>query len=424
MEIPTVESDDMDDTPAVEVQIREDGEADITRLSDIYFPAYWRGQNVLDSLPFGPDDQSVPVRVEAREPFGEDWFTIHYGFLRKIGSGGDGRLLRMRVDDYSKVLSGIPIDKRFGGEEYSTSEDVVAVVEDKLEDNGFNVSVDATNVDLLETKDTGTPSSSPASKTPGVDATYLYKTFQENRDTLTDVMNWLADAVDGYWWIEYGDREPTIVLTTDVGERFSATNVDTDTPSTDVYVTKNLAMEEISPVNTVTVTGRSAATVFGIDVPLPALVSESYPVATATHDVLIDRADGTALQRRIEVDATTEEEAEKRARKELEKRIEGAAEGKIVLDGEPTILPYDTVSAKPLCGDFIEADVDPITYSVERVTHRLPTTERWGTVIDVGIPVSAEDITTISSTVNGRGTSVDPGAAASGESFIEGSSYR
>lgn len=409
-EIPVVESrsEQGRGQVAVETQVRKDGIAALTYLSDIYFPAVWKGEEVVNMIPPFKDDSPtgpIGVLVEGRRRDTDEWIPVHFGWMRKIGSGGDGRMLRMRVDDYSKVLDTIPASKRFSHSEGQTKiKNVLKYVVDELRSRGHEV------FKLGDIDVEGSPYIKPVNPAldvaPGIaqkiadplgveglkwDVKLLNdKTFEPHRDTLADVMNWLVSNIDGAYWYfglqpyQGGGYQPRIYVGRYLKQRWNSKET-----GGNVTVRKNLAMEDLNPVNTVDVTGDTEQSVFGIDIPS---VSKTYPVASATYKPLYQRAGGVANKKRYEVDKASITGAIAEAKNRLREELESGGESQIILNGTPLISPYDTITAKPVCDRYVQSGVSPVTYGINRVTHEFSTTGLYTTTVEVGLNVDESEI--------------------------------
>lgn len=402
-EIPTVDSTAEEDQVAIEVEIAKDGPASITRLSDIYVPAVWKGENVWEKLPLGPDDRSVPVRVEARKYDESSWTTIHYGWLRKIGSGGEGRLLRFRVDDFSKLLQGEYVSEPFETHEAEVETTVANHVVDTLNEKGIDFGF--RNDADLDTGGSKDPPGAAGARTSGTKSGLKY--FEADRDTLVDVMDWAAGLVDGgHWYVDDDGTKPVIVLDDgSLGAAWASEEASDESDGTVVTVRRNNALVDIDPVNTFDVRGKSGVSIEGYSIPGGSLISDKFPVATVRHEELYERANETAHRTTKEVEAITIDGAEKRAKELLREEISGAGESSMVLNGTPDVLPWDTITSRPVCNELIQTDVPPITFGIEGVIHSIPATGLYTTEIETSVSVSGGDIVVVDSGMTkGKGT--------------------
>lgn len=394
-EIPTIESSEMrDDEVAVEVQVRTDGPAAITRLSDVYFPAYWRGEDVFDELNLSEStERSVPVTIQARPPINSnvdrEWRTVHHGWLHKIGSGGDGRLLRMRVSDYANIASNTTVTKQY----HNT--DVQTVISDMVERLYERAQMPAVRLNDL-------PSTDVASYTPYEPVGSVYvsnlirdallgkkptsKTFQAvNGDTVADVLNWIKDITDTVWFFSPTDSGLSLNV---IPQSELVAEYDSRQTGGDVYIHNNQALYNIDPINRVTTIGEEV----GIAKETSGKV---YYTAKATHWPLYEGANRTANEKLVRGSYSSIDEAKRVARTQLKEQYTHNNEGTIVADGRPELLPYNRISAVPICNDLVDTSISPITYQIKEVTHNISTRGRYKTELNVGISTIDKDILTL-----------------------------
>lgn len=421
-EIPVVESSEMrDDEVAVEVQVRTDGPAAITRLSDVHFPAYWRGEDVFDELNLSEStERSVPVTIQARPPINSnvdrEWRTVHHGWLHKIGSGGNGRLLRMRVSDYANIASNTSVTAQYRNTEVKT------VLSDMVERLYEKSQMPAVRLNDL-------PSTDVASYTPYEPVGSVYvsnlirdallgkkptsKTFQAvNGDTVADVLNWIADITDTVWFFSPTDRGLSLNF---IPDSELVTEYESRQTGGDVYIHRNQALYNIDPINRVTTIGEE------VDISKETS-GNVYYTAKATHWPLYESADRSANEKLERGKFSSIDEAKRVATRKLKEQYTHNNEGTIVADGRPELLPYNRISAVPICNDLVDTSINPLTYQIKEVTHKFATRGRYKTELNVGIAAIDEDILTLGGYGEKDGDVVysELGAKISGEQLEDG----
>jgi hypothetical protein len=248
------------------------------------------------------------------------------------------------------------------------------------------------------------------------------KRFQLNRHNMVDLMNWFADEVGGKWHFEPDDEGPVLFFdnTADSnpevegneGEiarrRFVATEVDgeeDDGPFSDMPVfdtfdqLDNNALYDIKPFNTLYLYGETSTpaernpgrsdTASG-----PGVYTEEFPFVKVVYPPLVDRAGGYEYApSAVESDKIFLDNAASEAVKQFRKNVEEETEGSLEVKGTPHLLPYDYITTVPACGDIYEnVNADPITYEINRVTHRRAAGERYRTDLGVSLVVDETEL--------------------------------
>ena len=397
-EVPTVDTSQHED-PAISTQVRTDGPASVTRISDIFIPAYWRGENVFNSLPLDASSEiTVPVTVQTRPPQGStyerNWRTVHYGWLRKIGSGGEGRLLRLKVADYANIANNTPVTKTWTDSSYRTILDWT--VKRLNEKDGFPT-VQLGSTPVTEPDEPTSDPVSPLSPMAIRDfiATSIFGEIPTasfnatEKDTVADVLNWLAEQTGLDWWFEPTSSGLVLMFTdlSNTTRSWDARNV-----GGDLYVRDNRALYSIDPINTLSVIGGQINGVVK-EGGEGTSVSNLYVTATATNEKLLANAGGQINEKVIRGSYSDLDAAKNVAKKKLQEEIRSGGEGEMVVDGHPSIFLNNTITSKPLCGEYVSGDVPEVTYSVKSVRHEAPATGRYNTVTSVGMYVDEDNIT-------------------------------
>ena len=390
---------------SVTTRVRKDGPGQITRLSDVYFPASWRGENVLTAINgfdwSVTDNQGIIdgeadvsdthqiVRIEARTDT-ETHETIHYGYSRAVGSGGKGKRLRLQVGDFAHFLSRFPFGKQY---QNVTADFVLNDIVERLEDELPFVDGIALSFAFDDVSD-------------NVGDYFGLLNYRRNEDTLESVLNEITERRNWGWSFRYNPDHEDIFLgdplelrirelqPTVSAEEYANDEEETETlidPEASVFlghqisgagqnvrILENEALTEISPINELTTYGQASG--------------GTFPVVTARQTELFQRAGNTELSpAREEVDTSNLDETEARAKKRLIERLDGASHGLMVLEPTPEIQPYDTIRAKPVLSEYIDGEPPAISYEVQRVEHHFDAgvnDEYPRTEIDVGIRVS------------------------------------
>lgn len=238
--------------------------------------------------------------------------------------------------------------------------------------------------------------------------------FQLNRHNMIDVMNWFADEVGGKWHFEPTENGPLLFFDNTAelnpeaegteGEiarrRFRATEIENDDGAfsdldvfDEVDQLDNDALFDIKPFNTLTLYGETSTPKERVEARTGHPVSgagaytESFPYVEVQYPPLLDRAGGYEYApSAVESDKIFLKNAENEAIKQFRKHLEEETEGEVELKGTPHILPYDYMTAVPICNDvFTNVDVSPITYEVNRVKHIREAGDRYRTTCGVSL---------------------------------------
>lgn len=386
-------------TTSVELYVNKDGVADIQRTAKVEFPMEWAGQPVIDLINgFRPDDVGpfTFARISFRKGRDMDnpWEIAHFGFVGgTIGKSGEPGVSRMWVYDMADLLGGMPVGVTF---DRTKADNVMGSVANRLDD----VLPSAVNVDtellesLLGPLTITDPDGEPIEQQ--VDRFLPSKTFQNNRDTLIDVMDWVASQTGTDWYFEPQDDGVTLTIDADPAitlfqqdELVDDSAVDTapwdNTPEAEineVRVIDNEALSDLEPINTIIVRGETtrssteqqeqlgiteASAEYLGDVVVP---SKKFPVVKVRAWNIYERQGIELAAPIVESDDITIEDARQTARVVLAQKLSQSSEGEIILYGEPGIKPDAIIDALPTCQSKVETtDIPPIRYEVEEVKH-------------------------------------------------------
>lgn len=447
VEIPTIDE-------GVTTHIRQQGSADFTYLSDVYFPAGWDGTDYSQYVaPLNDIHTSQVCRVKYRQPHDDTFQTVHWGYARQVGSADGGQKMRLQIGDFANFLGKIPASNQFSGD----IDEVLNYVAEQLES-------EITFVDSVETSDF----------TIDRPVTYLGNTFTANEHTLLDVMNWLTEEMGGIWWVTPSDADSGFKVTfalepywadeiQDLSDTFDVEDDDTEGSTLenivegvfenamtragfglepneelpgelslqerlaqnivtrnsyteiDIYteenggsivtnselaetvtVVENQALFQLQPINQVTVYGDSPTS---INTPVGDMVlesssvpSRSFPIATATYDPLNSDGESALSPPIIEASTSTLESTRRKAKRELTSRLSEATGGQMTLLGHPFIRPLDIVETRMACDGRIQFDTPQLDYEIEAVKHVCPASERYTTEVDVQLYAREDDI--------------------------------
>lgn len=421
-EVPTIDE-------GVETIIDPEGAPMWTKLTDVYFPLEWRGEDYTDVFR-GLQDNSgaasayVQFRAPPNSETNREWQTVHYGYVKQVGSGGSTRKARAVLGDWSDFLSKIEPTKLDGSggisfDKSTTVKDVLRYVADRYSESVEIVdNVDVTVVDDADVfQETTLAASAPDITNVGRlfnRALSGPKSFKTNRHTLLDVLKFLHDTV-GIEWALTGTNDPR---TTSLQLVAASQPPRLFRPEDSVSIRRNNALFEIQPINEVKVVGDTpqsiganisdgggvnldflditfdAASRIPISVEVESdIASDEYPVAVARYDPLHDRSNGNTLRPpRKELKVSSIDGAKKAAQAALLDELDNAEGGKMILDGIPTLLPYDGIEARPACNNILDTNVQPLTYGAKRIKHVCPATERYATEVDVGLYVDPNEV--------------------------------
>lgn len=254
------------------------------------------------------------------------------------------------------------------------------------------------------------------------------KHFTRNKHSLVDVMDWLTDEVGGAWHFQPTDTGVVLVLNNGCTQDFKIARnsyydgqFDPDeyqyisgTNSEPVDILNNSSIEDLKPINYLELNGETADSFLGsdrIDVgpledvtnvdrtilggPLgaPKGQTNKYPHIVVEYPPLLRRTNGRRLgPKPIESGKTTLAEASEQAEKEFLKAHEDNTDGSIEIRALPSIRPYDYISAVPVCNDTFDADMNPIQYEVNSVTHKVSAETDYTTMLGVSLAIDEDKI--------------------------------
>ena len=388
----------------VRTEVRKDSPMDITRYSEVRFPARWNGtdySSVVQAL--DPDQANVydPVDVQLRDAVSGEYVTVHRGFVMGVGGSAEGSIeRRMTIGDVGQLLGAVP----FNGT-YAADAALDDIIDDVLE--ALNARIAPQVFDKVTVANRA-PDIAVGGEPPDVEDAALalnpQKTIgyepgtsiefasneHEALDALAEVSDFLPD--DTVMSFEpRGERSIELVIDSDPHRRYFARHVSEFTG--DVDVLQNNALHEIRPLNTLTVTGR----IFN------GPEYQKYPYASAVHEPLSNRAGAVLEQVDGPVDAKTIEGVKRKAKAKLKERLDDSGLGQIITKPAPMLRPYTELTAQPACGDSVSEGETPLTFEVQSVIHRAAARadtdgarpkRRHETQVKASIAIREEDILT------------------------------
>lgn len=412
-EIPTTE---------VELWINKHGAADMNRIAKIKFPTEWdideEGEPVsvvgLIST-FRPEEGENNItycRISFREDDDDDWHVKHFGFVGGVGQSAKRGVSKMWVYDFAEMIDKIPATINFNRPTpEAVMETTMRIFNDRTPVRmmtrshliGPNGTVDDANFadtvlqtqDLLLVTTTGMVGTVPIRPDP--------KTFYSNRDTLGDVLDWLAEKLNAIWYFE-----PTpggaVLIVDSAGRDGNLSRTEFSQPEGDISVIQNNATYEIDPVNTVVLRGSQddSLSVKITDFFTRNNIQKRFPIAKVRAETLFEKnvigsgsVDGGELVYLADGDATSIDGAIREAKDLLRELIEEEAEGVIKMRGHPDIEPYDVLESHFTCAEDFPEQVVPLHYEVEEAKHHAKAGKIYRTNAYVSIFLGEENIVVI-----------------------------
>lgn len=455
-EVPIVNS-------GVETVVRSEGPSDIARQSRVQVPMEWgrdeNENNVAEAINglSGQTPKRQHCTIELLDPYESTddepvWRPIHSGYISAAGGHTDRGTARFRVSDYSHLLSEVPASVTFDAGASLTT--VLTYVKDTLIDGQEvidNLQIGVRNIDgdtrvddqkihVSEIDESGEGLEEAVSGDTELESldvdgvTEVFETeyarslaellgvfefdqldtprsFGADRDTLSDVMNWIDRHLGVRWYFEPRPpyEPPLLVIDGNPALRsfHDGNHVDPPTEdSTPIKVLQNNALYQLNPQNKLRARGRAPSTgeeMLGWVTQNDGVKRGEFPVVTVGYRPLLDQTEDDYPPNEIDVDAVTMTEVENIARTELEDRLSGAAGGEIRLPMTPMLRPYSRLDAVPVCGSHAPTDVPAISYQAEEVIHYITTAQSETdppsprTVVRCGLYVNPDEIETLSS---------------------------
>jgi hypothetical protein len=388
----------------VDLHVRKEGPLDLSRYVEGEFASPFRDVDyidVFDGLNPSQQDSFDTLSIEIQDHVTGDYHLAFNGVVTGVGNAPDsgGKVWMFRGQDPNLLLDKIPASANFRN---TTAKDVLEYVQRELAKKvPFEVAMevrddeDVQQTTIGQSISAGVPQLGVIAKF--TDLLSTPKTFQRNKHSLADVVDWLGEKTNTHVWLQ----------PTEDGVGFVATDKPTapthtahylDGDGHEVKVVNNDAYVELKPVNTLVVKGsaaKSLGSVGSFDLTAP---SGTFFKAKARHQPLYERAGERELRAEREElsDAMSVTEVENEARRVLKKNIDETTGGDMQTLLAP-IRPFDVIEALPSCDGEVAPDLDPITYEVNRVHHKIKGSGLSETQLNVGVKSSLDDIEVIKS---------------------------
>jgi len=371
----------------VSTQIRKDGPMSISRLSDVTFPAIgpsgedWTSW--IESTEAGESSgvYYTPAEVQYYSPALETFVTVHRGLITGYGgASGNANAMQFRISDVGNLVTDIYAGTTFSD---ATTNDVANYVTDRLEEEQPVFSNIENTVGNGDGRITGTLSDTTAliietnvnaiaglPFTPADKINILHKRqFSSNRDTLSDVIDWLTEVTNAYYWFEPAAGGGLVLVGLQNPGREFTTLADSDPDRPTIDIIRNRALQEIEPFNQLEIRGGKDGLIGQADEFFDddQGMKDEYPRVVVEYQPLIDRM-GVEVSAADTSSSQNLDELERQARSRLKERLEKVGKGEIIARLSPRLLPYDRFESRPTCDDVV-ADVNPMKYEVESIAH-------------------------------------------------------
>lgn len=408
----------------VTVHERKDGPLSISRRAEVEIPLNAFGTDwfkYVNAFSQGGEMQRATVMMDiyrlpessmSVEPVPEGEMKAITGYIGGVGSNGTNTGNLTIFGPYNLLSSipvGVQIDPGGGG--------LASVMEwfTHRYEQGQTV-FDSVNYDIVGIDNITTP-------TPAGMGT---KSFSANRDTMSDVVEWIQKEFSMRIWFEPDSEvEGGVILKLeflpDVVEDlfeydtfeeldggisaadFSAAKTYDATEEGDIDIIYNNALYEMKPYNTLVLRGTETHEPadpedIALDTSMSAATPRPtgrYPEATARFPELIERSGGEMPVVR-DVDMNSTEELANAAREQLKSELDTVSGGTMDLLLSPMISPHDKIIAQPACAGVLDTELPELKYEVQRVAHKVrpnsDDNEVYQSEVSVSMAVPAQEI--------------------------------
>lgn len=379
----------------LDLHVRKNGPLDISRYAEVEFCSPYNNKDFLSLFrsfeEITPDDfnSSVPnldrlldqqrdqdiLHIETYSGDTDGYESVFRGIVTGVGPSDsqNRKIHQCRAQGPTQYLSNIPVSKVFGdgvnNELYI--EDILDFVIETINENlSFDVTLSENNLSFSS-------GSRPVPDSTGdTQRTILFtnKTFQQNKHTLIDVINWARDKVSGRIWLEptndgmelIGTDSPTQELST-----HSAHYLDGG-----LQIINNNALNEISPTNTIIVNGEAQRSVPGLDILDEFGITEptesEYIQVKARHEELYQSNSEREIKTKVrKSDASSEQGVRNEARSMLKDEVDQATSGSMQVTMNTPVQPFETIEAKPTVNSLPDGTVPTTTYEVTRCHYKV-----------------------------------------------------
>lgn len=388
----------------VDIHERKEGPLDINRYAEFEFASPFRGEDYLGV--FGATQPSEQERydtvyIDLYSEALERYVPTFRGLVTGLGNSASNvsQHWHGRAQSVEMLLSNVPAS--FTYEEASVEkvlQDVVGELQTKVP---IDLSVEGSEDLVAEESRLGDIALSPLIIVPRVIATVADlvlatpKTFKANKHTLADVLSWLSDKVQSRFWFQPTEDGVTLVGTDEPTQQSHQAHY----LGGSVGVIENNALSELRPVNTLILNSKAAnslASVSSFELNAP---SDTFTQVKARHRPLYERAGEVELHgdTYVSSDSESKEEAVKEARSLLKRQIDQTTGGSMDCYLAANVAPFDTITARPTCREQPLPSMEPLTYEVSRVHHKVRASETSKTELNVGVHAAMDDIEIIDS---------------------------
>jgi hypothetical protein len=393
----------------VDVWLRKEGPLDMGRYAEAEFASPFRGEDFLQHFNSAtPTEQDSPddLRIGLHDPVVGRYVPVFRGIVTGVGNTADDddaeQIWKARAQGPALLLNRIYFGKRYG------EADMATVLEDAREELAprvpFEVDIRGQENQPVQEYVVGEglyDETNPNRYRAGLFASFsnpnidTRKTFFGNKNTLADALNWASGKAGVFCWLE-----PTAD-----GVAF----VSTDNPTQQTHqahyldgnvgVIANDALSELKPINTLTLHGEAAKSLYEVgdfEINEP---TDTFTKVKARHQPLYERAGGVEWEVGpiTSSDAESKEEVVNAAKVALKTRIDETSGGDMECLLAAPVTPFDTIEARPTCREQDVAGTVPITYEIAQVHHRVRAGEFSKTTLNVGVEASMSDIEVVDS---------------------------
>lgn len=408
--------------PTLEVETihNKDGVADRNVYSTAIIPTTWKNEDIVGNIDAFGDEGGY---FDTAEVYWQDtesgtWVHNHTGYVRAVGGGNKPGTAKIIIGGWAQFFTAIPFSGTYDNPTVSTVlNDVVSAFFEHAP-----TALGLTGLGPAEEKSvsaTDIAASTGAGQAGSLHSKFrvavwegfenlgiidlglqeiddrslpAHKNFSNNRHTLKDVMEWVCGETNAKWYIDIGGGEPVLVYDKNLQHKHF---YDASIGSPGCRVIDNDAIQEIVPINAITVNGKSSTSIAGFHI--KELPSSEYPMATAQYDPLVNAAGNQLLRPVVESETLTLEATEEKAKRTLREEISGASGGDITMFGKPDIEPFDHFTGTPTCNGHHISDLSPLEYEVTSVQHKKVGGGEYGTRIGCHVWVDPNKISVKSS---------------------------
>jgi hypothetical protein len=376
-----------------EVEMRSlSGGLSLLRYGEFTVPESWGGESILPAIHglSGESPRRQKARVHIRPNDGDIYQPVMFGFVGQVGGNPTPDTVRLAVYDFGHLLKNMAVSLSVDRRQNARHWLQMAVREIVSSQGVFDdLSITVRDDDgLVDPEDVGiegkTVTVDRENGQTAVDRLILVKEnelpprqFRRDRDGILDVLEYIQTytGTDIFFSANDDGGHPILVVTEDSTREFTdATHVGGGDGQ--VRTIESNAAYELSPQVNIAARGHTRRSLRAtVD---PTVSADTFPVAEARYRPLVERVGEENVPKppQIDVDSTELAETEQRARDLLRSELEEISGGDVVLDvagDAPAIRPGDKYVGVPVCGDRALSAVEPLEYSVQRVTHSLTT---------------------------------------------------